>query len=117
MAFSKINKRNKIRRRIRGKISGNSEAPRLSVFKSNKQIYVQLIDDLSGSTLMSVSSAELKDAQGVTKMEQAQKVGAMVAEKAKAANISSVKFDRSGYVYHGRIKALGDAAREGGLKF
>lgn len=117
MAFNKIQKRNKIRRRIRGKIAGTAEAPRLSVFKSNKQIYVQLIDDLSGQTLVSANSATVKDAQGITKIEQAKKIGKLIAERALAANISTVKFDRSGYTYHGRIKALGDAAREGGLKF
>lgn len=117
MAFNKINKRNKIRRKIRGKISGTSDKPRFSVFKSNKQIYVQLVDDLTGNTLLSANSATIKDAQDCNKIEQAKKVGALIAERAVAANIEKVVFDRGGYVYHGRIKALGDAAREGGLKF
>ena len=90
----------------------------MSVFRSNKQIYVQLIDDLNGVTLVSASSRE-KGIEGekMTKTEQAKKVGTLIAEKAKAAGIETVVFDRNGYLYHGRVKSLADAAREGGLKF
>jgi len=113
MAFSKEARRNKIRRRIRSTISGTNEQPRLAIFRSNKEIYAQVIDDLSGKTLVAASS---KDAVG-TKVEQAGIVGKAIAEKAIAAGISSVVFDRGGYLYHGRIKALADGAREVGLKF
>ena len=113
MAFSKEARRNKIRRRIRAAISGTPEQPRLAIFRSNKEIYAQVIDDLSGKTLVAASS---KDAAG-TKVEQAGVVGKAIAEKAIAAGISSVVFDRGGYLYHGRIKALAEGAREGGLKF
>ena len=113
MAFSKEARRNKIRRRIRAAISGTSEQPRLAIFRSNNEIYAQVIDDLRGETLAAASS---KGATG-TKVEQAVVVGKKIAEKAIAAGISSVVFDRGGYLYHGRIKALADGAREGGLKF
>jgi large subunit ribosomal protein L18 len=110
-------RRLKIRRRIRKKISGIVARPRMSVFRSNKQIYVQLIDDLSGNTLASASSREEEiAAQKVTKIEQAALVGKLIATKAKEAGIEEVVFDRSGYLYHGRIKSLADAARKGGLK-
>ncbi|MCH5345821.1 MAG: 50S ribosomal protein L18 [Muribaculaceae bacterium] len=112
--ISKIQRRNKIKTRIRGKISGTAERPRMSVFRSNKQIYVQLIDDLAGRTLASASSKGI--AEG-TKCEIAAKVGAAIAEKALAAGIQEVVFDRNGYLFHGRIKSLADAARNGGLKF
>jgi len=110
--------RSRIRRRIRGKISGTAARPRLSVFRSNKQIYAQLIDDAAGKTLAFASSQD-KDiaSKTVTKIEQAKLVGALLAEKAKDANVEVVVFDRGGYVYHGRIKSLADGAREGGLKF
>ena len=111
---SKIQRRNKIKARIRGKISGTSERPRMSVFRSNKQIYVQLIDDLAGVTLVSASS---KGMEGGTKSEIAAQVGHKIAEKAKEAGITEVVFDRNGYLFHGRVKSLADAAREGGLKF
>ena len=113
MAFSKEARRNKIRRRIRAAISGTIEQPRLAIFRSNKEIYAQVIDDLSGKTLAAASS---KGAAG-TKVEQAGVVGKAIAKKAIAAGISSVVFDRGGYLYHGRIKALAEGAREGGLKF
>ena len=113
MAFSKQSRRNKIRRRIRATIFGTSSIPRLSVFRSNKSIYVQIIDDVSGSTLVSASS---KDLSG-TKIDQANLVGKSIAEKAIAAGISNVVFDRGGYLYHGRVKALAEGARENGLKF
>lgn len=112
--ISKIARRNKIKARIRGKISGTAERPRMTVFRSNKAIYVQLIDDLAGTTLVSASS---KGLEGGTKCEVAAKVGKAVAEKALAAGITAVVFDRNGYLFHGRVKSLADAAREGGLKF
>jgi large subunit ribosomal protein L18 len=113
MAFSKESRRNKIRRRVRADISGTPEMPRLAVFRSNKEIYVQVIDDLSGKTLAAASSKDIKG----TKIEQAGAVGKSIAEKSIAAGISKVIFDRGGYLYHGRVKALADGARESGLKF
>ncbi len=117
MGTKKTFARNRVKRRVRGKILGTSECPRLSVFRSNKQIYAQIIDDASGRTLAAAASLGAKEAQSVPKMEQAVTVGKMIAEKAKAAGIESVVFDRNGYLYHGRIKTLAEAAREGGLKF
>lgn len=116
MAFSKVNRRAKIKRRIRKKISGTSMVPRLSVFRSNKQIYAQVIDDTTGTTLVSASSYKNKAAENKPKKEQAAVVGKEVAEKALKAGIESVVFDRNGYLYHGRVKSLADSAREGGLK-
>ncbi|MBT2622009.1 MULTISPECIES: 50S ribosomal protein L18 [Chryseobacterium] len=117
MALSKLEKRIRIKRRVRGKISGSSELPRLSVYKSNKEIYAQLIDDKNGKTLVSASSREKGvDANG-TKIEVSAAVGKAIAAKAVAAGIESIVFDRNGFVYHGRVKALADGAREGGLKF
>ncbi len=117
----KVNKeyrRKKIKLRVRKKISGTNQRPRMSVFRSNKDIYVQLIDDKTGTTLLSASSRhEDIDAQKITKTEKAKLVGKLIAEKAKEAGIDTVVFDRNGYLYHGRIKALADAAREGGIKF
>lgn len=113
--ISKIDRRNKIKARIRGKISGTAQRPRMSVFRSNKQIYVQLVDDLAGRTLVSASSRGL-DANG-TKCEIAAAVGAAIAAKALEAGISEVVFDRNGYLFHGRVKSLADAARGAGLKF
>lgn len=115
MANKKIERRSKIRLKIRSKISGTSSKPRLSVFRSNKDIYAQLIDDLKGHTLLSVSSCSLKDK--ATKVEKSANVGKELAEKALAKGISEVVFDRNGYLFHGRVKSLADAAREGGLKF
>ena len=110
-------RRLKIKRRIRKKISGAADRPRMSVFRSNKQIYVQLVDDKSGRTLAAASSREEEIvAQKVTKIEQAKLVGKLIASKAKEAGIEEVVFDRNGYLYHGRVKSLADAAREGGLK-
>jgi len=117
MAFSKINRRAKIKRRIRKRISGTSKVPRLSVFRSNKQIYAQLIDDINGVTLASASSYKNKSVAKKNKSEQAAVIGKEVAEKAIKAGIESVVFDRNGYLYHGRVKSLADSAREGGLKF
>lgn len=115
MAFDKSARRAKIKRRIRKNISGTPEMPRLSVFRSNKQIYAQIIDDTTGTTLVSASSYNNK-ANG-TKVDQAAAVGKEVAEKAVKAGIEKVVFDRNGYLYHGRVKSLADSAREGGLKF
>ncbi len=115
MAFSKTARRAKIKRRIRKKISGTPNMPRLSVFRSNKQIYAQIIDDTTGTTLVSASSYKNKAAKG-SKSEVAAIVGKEVAEKAKKAGIETVVFDRNGYLYHGRVKSLADSAREGGLK-
>ena len=115
MALTKEQRRLRIKRRIRKIISGTAERPRLSVFRSNTQISVQLIDDNEGKTLLSLSK-DIAEKKG-TKTEQATYVGAAVAEKAKAAGIETVVFDRNGYLYHGRVKALADAARNGGLKF
>lgn len=111
----KVIRRKKIRMRIRKKIRGTAGLPRLSVFRSNKQIYAQLIDDLNGNTLCAASSAEA-GASG-NKVDQAKEVGKLLASKAKGSNIENVVFDRSGYLYHGRIKALAEGAREGGLSF
>lgn len=107
----------KVRRRVRGKLSGTSDRPRLSVFRSNKQIYAQIIDDLSGRTLASASSLSIDDTKNQPKLEQASSVGTMIAEQAKNAGITNVVFDRSGYLFHGRVKQLAQAARDGGLKF
>lgn len=118
MALTKEERRLRIKRRIRKVISGTAVRPRMSVFRSNTQISVQLIDDKAGKTLATVSSLckEIAEKKG-TKIEQAGLVGAAIAEKAKAAGIESVVFDRNGYLYHGRVKALAEAARNGGLKF
>lgn len=105
----------RIHSRIRKKISGTAERPRLNVFRSNKGIFAQLIDDLAGHTLAAASTKEVTS--GGTKSEKSKAVGALLAEKAKAAGISVVVFDRGGYLYHGRVKALADGAREGGLEF
>lgn len=118
MALTKEQRRLRIKRRIRKIVSGSADRPRLSVFRSNTQISAQLIDDVAGKTLVSVSSlCKEIAANKVAKIEQATLVGNAIAEKAKAAGIESVVFDRNGYLYHGRVKALADAARNGGLKF
>lgn len=118
MAFSKLDRRFKIKRSIRSKVTGTAERPRMTVFRSNKQISVQVIDDLAGVTLVSASSL-IKDvaSQSGTKIEKAAMVGKLIAEKALSAGITAVVFDRNGYLYHGRVKQLADAAREAGLKF
>ena len=117
---SKVNKnamRLKRHIRVRGKISGTAECPRLNVFRSNANIYAQIIDDVNGVTLASASTLD-KDFEGATgNVEAAKKVGAMVAERAKAKGIEVVVFDRGGYIYHGRVAALAEGAREAGLKF
>lgn len=109
----KLTKRERVKLRVRSQIVGKTNLPRLSVFKSNKAMYAQLIDDTKGVTLTAANSAGLSG----TKSEQAAQVGKAIAEKAVALNISNIVFDRSGYVYHGRVKALADGAREGGLQF
>jgi len=118
MALTKRERRLRIKRRVRKSISGTAERPRMSVFRSNKQISVQIIDDITGKTMLSISSLAKDFAEkNGTKSEQAEMIGQVVAEKAVAAGISEVVFDRNGYLYHGRIKSLADAARKGGLKF
>ena len=111
----KIARRLKIKQRIRSKISGTTTCPRMSVFRSNSQIYVQLIDDTQGKTLASASSLGIKEK--MTKTEKAAQVGKLIAQNAQKAGISTIVFDRNGYLYHGRVKQLADAAREAGLKF
>ncbi len=104
------------RRRVRAKVRGNAERPRLSVFRSNKGVQAQLIDDVAGHTLAAVTWTE-PDIKGLQSMEQAKRVGELIAERAKAAGVETVVFDRGGYRYHGRVKALAEGAREGGLRF
>jgi large subunit ribosomal protein L18 len=111
----KINRRIRIKAHIRHKVSGTAQRPRMTVYRSNTQIYVQLIDDVNGVTLASASSLGLKEK--ATKSEQAAKVGTLVAKVAQEAGITTVIFDRNGYLYHGRVKQLAESAREGGLKF
>ena len=119
--MSKINRRisrQRIHRRIRKKISGTAEKPRLAVYLSNKNIYAQLIDDDAGRTISAASTLESAVGfKGKVNIESATKVGSVIAERAKAANVSSVTFDRGGFLFHGKVKALADAAREGGLQF
>jgi len=119
MGLTKLDRRNRIRRRIRKIVSGTSSTPRMSVYRSNKEIYAQLIDDQTGKTIVAASSRdkEIVDAKLTTKIEIASSVGARIGELASKAGVIEVKFDRGGYLYHGRVKALADGAREGGLKF
>ena len=112
--ISKKDRRNKIKARIRGRISGTAERPRLCVFRSNKQIYAQVIDEIAGNTLVSASSKGITEGN---KSEIAAKVGEAVAKKALEAGICTVVFDRNGFLFHGRVKSLADGARKGGLKF
>ena len=114
MTTKKIERRIKIKYRIRKRVFGTAERPRMSVFRSNKQIYVQVINDTEGKTLAAASSMGLET---MPKIQQAEKVGEMIAKKAQEAGIKSVVFDRNGYLYHGRVKSLADAARKGGLNF
>src|SRR4051812_2094812 len=109
-------KRLKRRRRVRAKVHGTAERPRISVFRSNRGIFAQLVDDDAGVTLASVQWTE-SDLRGLKRMEQASRAGALLAERAKAAGVDAVVFDRGGYQYHGRVKALAEGAREGGLIF
>jgi len=117
MALSKLQRRQRIKHRIRKVIFGTATKPRLSVFRSNKEIYAQLVDDNSGATLVSVSSRNKEIETAGSKLDIAKLVGKSIAEKAIKANIETVAFDRNGFLYHGRVKALADAAREAGLKF
>ena len=114
MTTKKVERRIKIKFRIRKNVNGTAERPRMSVFRSNKQIYVQVINDLTGKTLVSASSLGMET---MPKKEQAAKVGELVAQKALEAGITQGVFDRNGYLYHGRVKELADGARKGGLKF
>ena len=118
MALTKLDRRLRIKRRIRKVVKGTAERPRMSVFRSNKEIYAQLIDDNTGKTLLAASSLEkaVVSSKG-TKLEKSAIVGKLLAEKALAAGIDTVAFDRNGYLYHGRVKSIADGAREGGLKF
>ncbi|HPA35010.1 MAG TPA: 50S ribosomal protein L18 [Chitinophagales bacterium] len=113
MAVTTLTRREKIKYRIRKKVTGTTERPRLCIFRSNSEIYAQIIDDTTRKTLVSVSSLKTTG----TKTERAKAVGAAIAEKAKAAGINNVVFDRNGFLYHGRVKALADGARENGLQF
>ncbi|NUM31819.1 MAG: 50S ribosomal protein L18 [Bacteroidetes bacterium] len=118
MLNSKVLRRIKIKKRVRGKISGSSEKPRLSVFRSNNEIYAQLIDDMSGKTLLSFSSKNKEFASaGKTKSDKAFEVGKKIAENAKQNGIETIVFDRNGYLFHGRVKKLAEGARDGGLNF
>jgi large subunit ribosomal protein L18 len=116
MSIQKSERRLRIRRSIRAKISGTATKPRLSVFRSNKAIYAQLINDQEGRTLVSISSATLDNKEG-SKIEVSKEVGKALANKAQELGILEAVFDRSGYLYHGRVKSLAEGAREGGLKF
>ncbi|MFN8258031.1 MAG: 50S ribosomal protein L18 [Bacteroidales bacterium] len=119
MALAKQERRNRIRLGIRKKVAGTKEKPRMSVYRSNKNIFVQLIDDVNGVTLAAASSLvkEIAEKKEITKKEQAALVGKLLASKSAEVGISDVVFDRGGYLYHGRVKALADSARENGLKF
>ena len=116
MALTKLARRKRIHHRIRKKMEGSTVRPRLSVYRSNKQIYCQLIDDSKGTTLASASSTD-ESVSGANKSEVASKVGELIGSRAKALNISVVLFDRGGYLFHGRVKALAEGARNSGLKF
>ena len=113
---SKPVKRLKRRRRVRAKVHGSAERPRISVFRSNRGIFAQLIDDDSGRTLVAVNWTE-SDLRSLSPMDQAKRAGALLAERAHAAGVERAVFDRGGYQYHGRVKALAEGAREGGLEF
>lgn len=119
MALTKLERRSRIKMRIRKKISGTDDALRVSVYRSNKQIYVQVVNDQKGETILSASSKEKEVTvlTGTNKVEQAKLVGKLLAFKCKEKGIEKVVFDRNGYKYHGRVKSLADAAREGGLNF
>ena len=116
MSLTKTERRQRIKFRIRKIVSGTAAQPRLSVFRSNKEIYAQVIDDVNGTTLFSASSREKGVAKG-TKIETANAVGKLVAERALKAGVENITFDRGGYLYHGRVKSLAEGAREAGLKF
>ncbi|MBT8393428.1 MAG: 50S ribosomal protein L18 [Flavobacteriaceae bacterium] len=118
MALTKTQRRKRIKNRIRKVVSGTEARPRLSVFRSNKEIYAQIVDDVTGKTISAASSRDkaIASSKG-TKIEIAALVGKSLAEKSKKAGVETIAFDRGGYLYHGRVKALADGAREGGLKF
>ena len=116
MALTKNERRLRIKSRIRKVVSGTEARPRLAVFRSNKEIYAQLVNDVDGATIASVSSRN-KDIKASTKQEAAAAVGKSIAELATKAGVETVAFDRNGYLYHGRVKVLAEAAREAGLKF
>lgn len=115
--LSPIQRRTKIKYKIRKTVKGTAERPRLTIYRSNKEIYAQVIDDLSGKTIASASSLRKKAGKKISGGEQAKLVGTEISEKAAKAGITSVVFDRNGYLYHGCVKTLAEAAREGGLKF
>jgi len=117
MALSKKDRRLRIKKRIRKVVSGTTEQPRLAVFRSNKEIYAQIINDETGATIVAASSKQKDIKAKGTKTEIAATVGKAIAEKAIKAGVEKISFDRGGYLYHGRVKALADAARKGGLKF
>ena len=114
---SKLSRRDRIRKGIRLRLTGTTEQPRLSVFRSNKGIYAQIINDISGTTLVSASSLIDKVSDKANKVDQSKEVGKLIAERAIAAGVTKVVFDRNGYLYHGRVKSLAEGAREGGLQF
>ena len=117
MALSKLQRRKRLKKRIRKVVNGTADCPRLSVFRSNKEIYAQLIDDVSGNTLFSASSLKNKAAEKLSGKDKAALIGKEVAEKAIKGGVKQVGFDRNGYLYHGRVQSLAEAAREAGLKF
>ncbi|WP_129716320.1 50S ribosomal protein L18 [Pedobacter sp. SYP-B3415] len=117
MAGKKLSRRDRIKKGIRKRLTGSAERPRLSVFRSNKGIYAQVINDVTGSTIVSASSLSKDFSASGSKSEQSQAVGKLIAEKAIAAGVKEVVFDRNGYLYHGRVKSLAEGAREGGLVF
>ena len=116
MSLNKSERRQRIKYRVRKVVSGTAARPRLSVFRSNKEIYAQIVDDVNGTTLVAASSREA-GITGATKIETAASVGKLIAEKALKAGVDTISFDRGGYLYHGRVKSLADGAREAGLKF
>ncbi|MEE1884893.1 50S ribosomal protein L18 [Pedobacter flavus] len=117
MAGKKLSRRDRIKKGIRKRVTGSDSRPRLSVFRSNKGIYAQIINDVTGSTIVSASTLSKDFAGSGNKIEQSVAVGKLIAEKAIAAGVKEVVFDRNGYLYHGRIKSLAEGAREGGLVF
>ena len=118
MALSKRERRTRIKYRIRKRVEGTTEKPRLTIFRSNKEIYAQIVDDQKGHTMIAATSHSKEyTAEKVNKIEQAKEVGKMIAQKALASGISQVVFDRNGFLYHGRVKSFAEAAREAGLKF
>ena len=117
MALSKIERRQRIKYRIKKTVSGTAQRPRLVVFRSNSEIYAQIVDDTKGVTLVAASSRDKDLKTTGTKTEKAKQVGEAIAKKALAAGIETISFDRGGYLYHGRVKSLAEGAREGGLKF